>query len=105
MNLGSILIAEKLVNQLIAHVRQALRVQHTFQGVTAQRDAALAVLSALNEGVLLVDRAGQVVFSNDAANVMFAKNDGLSRRRRRLVTAKSWQTRALDVLIGNSMSD
>ena len=90
------------LNRLVPHIRTAMQIQRRFSMLQAERDAAADALDRLPLGVILLNKAGEVILANRAASEIVNQADGLEIRQRRLIGASATQTAKLDRLIGQA---
>ena len=73
------------IRQLLPHVRQFVRVRHALAEARADGMGTTALLDTRRIGMLLLDREGGIVETNDRARTLLARGEGLSVRQGRLV--------------------
>ena len=69
-----------MVNALLPHLRQCIRVRHTLAKATALGASLTGLLDSRRIGVLYLDRRGQIVEANDRARAILRAGDGLVDR-------------------------
>ena len=90
--------------RLVPHLQRAIQMHREFAALHGAKDAALAVLDRLPMGVLLLDRGGRALFSNQQARRIFARNDGLIVDRDGLCrAARSDESAILERLIDEAV--
>lgn len=85
------------------HLQRAARITHHFDEAQLRLDAMTEVVELNRSGVILVDRAGRVVFANRAARAMAQRNDGWTLRRDRIELAAPRDQSALLRLIAGAL--
>ncbi len=68
---------KRLLGTLMPHLSRALRLHWEFAGLRAERDGARDALNQLREGVILLDRQGEVLATNERARRILERGDGL----------------------------
>ena len=84
-----------LFHRLLPHLQQAFQVHRVASRLQAERDAAVEVLDRLPLGVLLVDRACQLLAANSYAKQLLAEADGLTLGYNGLCAASHEETASL----------
>ena len=89
----------KALAALTPHLRRALRVNQRIGKMRLVHDLAGEALHHLEHGVVLVNAQAQVLFTNRAADAIFADGGGLRLDRHRLAARRTSDTTALRRLI------
>jgi DNA-binding CsgD family transcriptional regulator/PAS domain-containing protein len=84
------------------HLQRAARITHHFDRIRLRLDAMAEAMEQHRTGVMLVDRAGRVVFANRAARVLAQAGDGLSLRGERLQLSDSRDDGTLQRLLAGA---
>ena len=71
-----------MVERLLPHIRQFVRVRQALVGAEAHNTTVTALLDTPRIGVLHLDRRGQIIAANDPARSILRHGDGLWRRPR-----------------------
>lgn len=69
---------QQAVGLLLPHLTRALQMYRKLNGLERQGQIALAALEALTVGVMVVDAAGRLLFSNAIAERMLQKGQGIA---------------------------
>ncbi len=69
-----------LIERLLPHIRQFVRVRQALVKAEARNASLSALLDNTRVGVISLDRRGQVVAANDRARALLRQGDGLSDR-------------------------
>ena len=93
-----------LLDQLIPHLEQALRLRAMLQRADQRRVTALETLDELSEGVILVDDQLTIVFANLEAQRLLRARDGLAALGSKLAAATASETSRLRRGIGQACS-
>ena len=67
-----------LIERLLPHVRQYVRVRHTLADAGALGGSLTELLDTTSSGVIQLDRRGRIVEANDRARSLLRRGDGLS---------------------------
>lgn len=81
---------------LLEHAAQAMEVQRTVGNLQARFTGLAAALEQASQPVILLGRAGRVLYANPAAERLLAAGDGLGVRDQRLDAASPEARKALD---------
>lgn len=92
-----------LIQSILPHIRQAVRLHLKITGLQVQRRAAQEALNYWQLGVLLLDRNGRVLLMNRSAERTLSECDGIRIAIDGLHAALRPETAALRGLIGNAM--
>lgn len=96
----------RLFQKIIPHLVRAVRIQNRLQFIQAGRDALETVVDDLSDGVILLNRRGEVVFLNRNAHKFINRKDALHvDDRRRLRVDGSERAKDLERLLRNAVSD
>jgi DNA-binding CsgD family transcriptional regulator/PAS domain-containing protein len=90
----------KLLHQLLPHVSRALRLHQQLALARTRADAGSAIMDRFPAGVIVLDAQGAVVATNETADALLARDDGLVIRRGRLTAATAAEAAALAGLVG-----
>lgn len=90
---------KRLFTRLMPHVRRSIDIHRRLSRVQLQRDGTLQALDALQVGLLLTNRRGQVLFANRVAEDILRRGDGLTLLRNQLRPARSEDAQRLAALI------
>ncbi len=88
-----------LVAILLPHLRRALKLDRHIAGLALEKDGAEESLDRLPFAVVVLDSAGRVVFANQPAAAILARDDGLRVTARGITAAAAHETRALADLV------
>lgn len=67
-----------LLHILLPHLQRAFRIGQVLDGLRMERTMMSEVLNKLPQGALIVNRTGHLLFANQSAEQILARNDGLS---------------------------
>lgn len=84
---------------LTPHLQRAVRLSGKFARVQQERDD---LLNRLSMGIVVLDEAGMIEFSNRAAEAVFKTKDGLFCRANRILAVDVRQAARLDAMISNA---
>ena len=87
------------VRQLLPHVQQFVRVRHAIAEARADGLMTTGLLDTRSIGLLLLDRQGRIVETNDRARALIGGNDGLTVREGRLTAVSPEQATAVTRLL------
>jgi DNA-binding CsgD family transcriptional regulator len=87
------------LSAFVPYLQRALRIHARIHHLRRERATMARALHQLALGVVTVDYDGSVVWKNETARALIAREDGLAVRRGRLVANRPEDTRALDALI------
>jgi len=90
---------KRLFTRLMPHVRRAIDIHRRLSRVQLQRNGTFQVLDALQVGLLVTNRRGQVMFVNRVAEDILRRGDGLTLVRDQLRTARPEDSQRLASLI------
>jgi DNA-binding CsgD family transcriptional regulator len=90
----------RLLSQLYPHLKRALLLGFRLEGYKALQRAEFHVLDRLSVGIILLDRAGRVMFANTAARAMTASDGPLRLRNSVLAAVSAAHSQQLGELIG-----
>ena len=76
-DLGSLAGNSPLLGVLMPHLKRAFELHMRIQGLGSKGNAAAEALNHLQEGVILLDARGLVLFANDAANLTLRQEKAL----------------------------
>lgn len=92
-----------LLSLLVPHLQRAFRIGHLLDGLRLERDMLRQALDQLPQGALIVNRTGQVMYSNQNAELILAQQDGLFvNRQRDLQAAHANDNAQLRQMIGSA---
>ena len=69
-----------LINALLPHIRQFVRIRHALVGAQARGASLTALLDNTRIGVIHLDQRGQIIEANDRARALLRAGDGVSDR-------------------------
>lgn len=84
---------------LLTHLTSAMRLLSLNEGIEAERQVYSGTLERLSVGTIILDKKGQVLNTNQAADQILAERDGISIMHGALHTSKINEKRELDRLI------
>ena len=93
----------ELIERLLPHVRQFVRVRHALASAGASRASLDRLLENTRAGVIQLDRHGQIAAANDRARQLLRSNDGLSDGDGALRTSASTENAKLQKLLGHAL--
>ena len=93
-----------LCNLLLPHLERAVQARSLRDDVDTERRVYAGTLERLSVGALTLDRKGQVLNTNQAADEILAEQDGIGLAQRKLRASKSSESRELDALIEHAVA-
>ncbi len=93
---------QALLEALVPHLRQAVRLHASLDAADAERSIYAAAVDRMFVGSLILDEHGIVVKSNSVADAILAERDGLSLERGALYAEAPAEHRELQRLIGKA---
>ena len=94
-----------MIERLLPHIRQFIRVRQTLVCAEARDTSVTALLDNPRIGVLHLDRRGRILEANDRARGILGKGDGLSDRDGMLRARKAADRLPLDRLMASALPD
>jgi DNA-binding CsgD family transcriptional regulator/PAS domain-containing protein len=91
-----------LLLALLPHVKRAAQITWRLAAAADGEQAKSIALDHIDHGVVLVDRAGRVLFTNRAAGATLARGDGLSLTAQGLRAGSTTDTKLLESLIAEA---
>ncbi len=89
---------------IFPHVQSALNLRRRFVDLHACNNSLSSALDVFGSGVVVLDRAGNVVLMNRSAESLLKRGDGLVLRNRRLRADRAAESARLNALISRSVS-
>ena len=93
-----------LLSALMPHLQRALQIHRRLAASEALADGSRVALDLLAHGIVLLDRAGQVIFANRTAEDILHAQDGLSLHQKELFGTRVSETTALRRLIAAAVA-
>lgn len=90
---------QKLVRQLIPHLRRVLQVHSRNETLRSLTEAGKIALDTLDTGVVAIDGEGRIALSNEQAETVLEKGQGLTVRRGKLAARYSSEATRLERLV------
>lgn len=88
---------------LVPHLQRAFQLHSRIQGLETKGNSATEILDHFDQGVILLDARGQVLFINQVANTLFAGENGLRLSPRGLTVAVASENKRLNTLIQGAL--
>ncbi|HWB51017.1 MAG TPA: LuxR C-terminal-related transcriptional regulator [Stellaceae bacterium] len=95
----------ELAGLLLPHLRRALLLDRGLRRRGLDSGTACDVLDELSHGLIIIDRAGRVVYTNLAADRLLGAGDGLAIDKGRLCGATPMVTARLDAILARAAGD
>ena len=93
-----------MINRLVPHIRQFVRVRHALVGAEALNASLAGVLDDMMVGVICLDRRGMIVQVNTLAREFLREGDSLVERRGRLRGKQTADDERLSRLLAHALS-
>ena len=94
-----------MIERLLPHIRQFIRVRQTLVRSEARETSATALLDNPRIGVLHLDRRGRIMEVNDRARSILGQGDGLSEGDGMLRAGEAADRRRLERLVASALPD
>lgn len=93
---------QALARRLWPHLQRAIQIRKQVMAADGRWRSLAEALDSLPTGVFLLDRYGQILHANRAAEAILAEGDGLSAGLQGLEASLAGESRGLQVLIANT---